>query len=58
MVRQREIERDSSVPLLVRCAVRHIGNFEVRNRGTVGGRQNMGCLNAALRLVPVRPRST
>ena len=37
MVRQREIERDSSVPPLVRCAVRHIGNFEVRNRGTVGG---------------------
>jgi aerobic carbon-monoxide dehydrogenase medium subunit len=25
MVRQREIERDSSVPPLVRCAVRHIG---------------------------------
>jgi carbon-monoxide dehydrogenase medium subunit len=37
MVRQREIERDSSVPPLVRRAVRHIGNFEVRNRGTVGG---------------------
>src|SRR4029450_482470 len=37
MVRQREIERDSSVPPLVRWAGPHIGNFEVRNRGTVVG---------------------
>ncbi len=40
MVRHRELERDERVvntaPLLARAAV-HIGHFQIRNRGTVGG---------------------
>jgi carbon-monoxide dehydrogenase medium subunit len=35
--RHRDIERDRSLPSLLRLGVRQIGNFEVRNRGTVGG---------------------
>lgn len=37
MARHRQIERDGSVPPLMRLAARHIGNMEVRNRGTLGG---------------------
>ena len=37
MTRHRDVERGGSVPRLVRRGVRHIGNVEVRNRGTVGG---------------------
>lgn len=37
MTRQRDIEHDPSMPGLVRAAVPHIGHFQIRNRGTVGG---------------------
>jgi carbon-monoxide dehydrogenase medium subunit len=37
MARHRQVERDGSVPPLMRLAARHIGNMEVRNRGTLGG---------------------
>src|SRR5947209_5133644 len=37
MVRHRRLERDGSVPRLMRRAARNIGNAEVRNRGTLGG---------------------
>jgi aerobic carbon-monoxide dehydrogenase medium subunit len=37
MVRQRDIERDPRMPGLVGTAVPHIGHFQIRNRGTVGG---------------------
>lgn len=37
MVRQRDIEHDARMPGLVRAAVPHIGHFQIRNRGTVGG---------------------
>jgi carbon-monoxide dehydrogenase medium subunit len=37
MVRHRQVECDGSVPPLMRLAARHIGNIEVRNRGTLGG---------------------
>lgn len=37
MTTQREIERDPSLPALVREAVRHVGHFQIRTRGTVGG---------------------
>jgi carbon-monoxide dehydrogenase medium subunit len=37
MVRHRRLERDESVPRLMRRAARHVGNAEVRNRGTLGG---------------------
>ena len=37
MTRQRDIEHDFRMPGLVRAAVPHIGHFQVRNRGTVGG---------------------
>jgi aerobic carbon-monoxide dehydrogenase medium subunit len=37
MARQRDLEHDSRMPGLVRTAVPHIGHFQVRNRGTVGG---------------------
>jgi aerobic carbon-monoxide dehydrogenase medium subunit len=37
MARYREIERDPRMPGLVRAAVPHIGHFQIRNRGTVGG---------------------
>jgi aerobic carbon-monoxide dehydrogenase medium subunit len=37
MVRQRDIEHDPRMPGLVRAAVPHIGHFQIRNRGTVGG---------------------
>lgn len=37
MTRQRDVERDPRMPGLVRAAVPHIGTFQIRNRGTVGG---------------------
>jgi aerobic carbon-monoxide dehydrogenase medium subunit len=37
MVRHRQLERNGSLPQLIRRAARHIGNVEVRNRGTLGG---------------------
>jgi aerobic carbon-monoxide dehydrogenase medium subunit len=37
MVRHRQLERDGSVPRLMRRAARHIASAEVRNRGTLGG---------------------
>ena len=37
MVRQRDIEHDARMPGLVKAAVPHIGHFQIRNRGTVGG---------------------
>jgi carbon-monoxide dehydrogenase medium subunit len=37
MTRQRDIEHDRRMPGLVRAAVPHIGHFQIRNRGTVGG---------------------
>lgn len=37
MVRHRLVERDGSVPPLMRFAARYVGNIEVRNRGTLGG---------------------
>lgn len=37
MARQRDIEHDPRMPGLVRAAVPHIGHFQIRNRGTVGG---------------------
>jgi aerobic carbon-monoxide dehydrogenase medium subunit len=37
MARQRDIEHDTRMPSLVRAAVPHIGHFQIRNRGTVGG---------------------
>jgi carbon-monoxide dehydrogenase medium subunit len=37
MVRHRKVERDGLVPALMRLAARHVGNIEVRNRGTLGG---------------------
>jgi carbon-monoxide dehydrogenase medium subunit len=37
MVRHRQVERDGLVPPLMRLAARHVGNIEVRNRGTLGG---------------------
>jgi aerobic carbon-monoxide dehydrogenase medium subunit len=37
MTRQRDIEHDPRMPGLVRAAVPHIGHFQIRNRGTVGG---------------------
>jgi CO/xanthine dehydrogenase FAD-binding subunit len=35
--RQVEIERAEGIPRLIRDAVGHIGHFQIRNRGTVGG---------------------
>jgi carbon-monoxide dehydrogenase medium subunit len=37
MVRHRQVERDRLVPPLMRLVARHVGNIEVRNRGTLGG---------------------
>jgi carbon-monoxide dehydrogenase medium subunit len=37
MARQRDLEHDPRMPGLVRAAVPHIGHFQIRNRGTVGG---------------------
>jgi carbon-monoxide dehydrogenase medium subunit len=37
MARQRDIEDDTRMPGLLRAAIPHIANFQVRNRGTVGG---------------------
>ena len=37
MARQRDLEHDSRMPGLVRAAIPHIGHFQIRNRGTVGG---------------------
>jgi carbon-monoxide dehydrogenase medium subunit len=37
MARQRDLEHDPRLPGLVRAAVPHIGHFQIRNRGTVGG---------------------
>jgi aerobic carbon-monoxide dehydrogenase medium subunit len=37
MARQRDLEHDPRMPGLVRAAVPHIGQFPIRNRGTVGG---------------------
>ena len=37
MVRQREVERNATLPPVVSAAVAHIGHFQIRNRGTVGG---------------------
>lgn len=37
MTRQRDLEHDPRVPGLVRAAIPHIGHFQIRNRGTVGG---------------------
>jgi aerobic carbon-monoxide dehydrogenase medium subunit len=37
MARQRDLEQDPRMPGLVRAAVPHIGHFQIRNRGTVGG---------------------
>ena len=35
--RQVELERADGLPALIREAVHHIGHFQIRNRGTVGG---------------------
>jgi carbon-monoxide dehydrogenase medium subunit len=37
MVTQREVEAHAGLPALVRAAVRQIGHFQIRNRGTAGG---------------------
>ncbi|MFI5287657.1 MAG: FAD binding domain-containing protein [Candidatus Dormibacteria bacterium] len=37
MVRHRDVERDERMPAIVTTAVKHIGHFQIRNRGTVGG---------------------
>jgi aerobic carbon-monoxide dehydrogenase medium subunit len=37
MARQRDLEHDPRMPGLVSAAVPHIGHFQIRNRGTVGG---------------------
>ena len=37
MMRQRDVEDDPRMPGLVSAAVPHIGHFQIRNRGTVGG---------------------
>jgi aerobic carbon-monoxide dehydrogenase medium subunit len=37
MARQRDLEHDPRMPGLVRAAIPHIGHFQIRNRGTVGG---------------------
>ena len=37
MARQRDLEHDPRMPGLVRAAIPHIGQFQSRNRGTVGG---------------------
>jgi aerobic carbon-monoxide dehydrogenase medium subunit len=37
MARQSEVERHPGLPAVVREAVRHVGHFQVRSRGTVGG---------------------
>ena len=37
MATHRAIERDPRMPRLVAAAVPHIGHFQIRNRGTVGG---------------------
>ena len=67
MVRHRQVERDGSVPPLMRLAARHVGNIEVRNRGTLGGSLAFAdpaaewpavalAMNAALVAVSVRGR--
>ncbi len=35
--RQAAVERDPQIPPVIREAVTHIGHFQIRNRGTVGG---------------------
>ncbi len=37
MVRHRDMERTAEVPSVVATAIPHIGHFQIRNRGTVGG---------------------
>lgn len=37
MARQRDLEHDPRMPGLVSAAIPHIGHFQIRNRGTVGG---------------------
>jgi aerobic carbon-monoxide dehydrogenase medium subunit len=37
MARQRDLEHDPRMPGLVKAAIPHIGHFQIRNRGTVGG---------------------
>ena len=37
MARQRDLEHEPRMPGLVRAAIPHIGHFQIRNRGTVGG---------------------
>jgi aerobic carbon-monoxide dehydrogenase medium subunit len=37
MARQRDLEHDPRMPGLVSAAVPHIGHFQIRSRGTVGG---------------------
>lgn len=37
LVRQRDLERDRRTPGVVARAIPHIGHFQIRNRGTVGG---------------------
>jgi carbon-monoxide dehydrogenase medium subunit len=37
MARQRDIEHDPRMPGLVSAAVPHVGHFQIRNQGTVGG---------------------
>ncbi len=37
MTRQRDIEHDSRMPGLITSVIPHIGHFQIRNRGTVGG---------------------
>jgi aerobic carbon-monoxide dehydrogenase medium subunit len=37
MTRQRTLERSDSCPALVRDALAHVGHWQIRNRGTVGG---------------------
>ena len=37
MARQRDLEHDPRMPGLVSAAIPHVGHFQIRNRGTVGG---------------------
>jgi aerobic carbon-monoxide dehydrogenase medium subunit len=37
MVRHRDLERDERMPAIVTKAMAHVGHFQIRNRGTVGG---------------------
>ncbi|HXM54055.1 MAG TPA: FAD binding domain-containing protein [Candidatus Dormibacteraeota bacterium] len=37
MIRQAELERTSGLPEVVAAALPHVGHFQIRSRGTVGG---------------------